>query len=210
MLRAVGHAHARVGALDPRTDGHDGIDFRIQHQINAYKKEDDPPKRVKPLPIIIIIYILAQSYGDQRNDIDLAFADIITIGLLFLLRPDEYTGTTVDDTPLRLQDVGSYIGQCHLDFLKCSTVELDSTTSMPYKFTTQKNGIKMGNVVHGLSGNGLCCPVRATTRHVKYNRLHKSKPNAPITSFYRTNKRTATKAKDITNVLCRDDDQLPS
>jgi hypothetical protein len=36
--------------------------------------------------------------------------------------------------------------------------------------------------------------------HVNYH-LHKSKPNASIASFYLTDKQTAIKAKDITDVL---------
>jgi hypothetical protein len=37
-LRAVGQAHARLGAPDLRKDLHGGIYFRIQRQIKAYKK----------------------------------------------------------------------------------------------------------------------------------------------------------------------------
>jgi hypothetical protein len=42
-LRAVGQVHARLGARDPRKDQHNGIYFRIQRQIKAYAKTDDPP-----------------------------------------------------------------------------------------------------------------------------------------------------------------------
>jgi hypothetical protein len=73
---------------------------------------------IKPIPILIVIYILAQSYGDQRNIIELALVDIITIVFFFLLRPGEYTGTTTDDTPFRLQDMGLYSGPRRLDILK--------------------------------------------------------------------------------------------
>jgi hypothetical protein len=55
ILRAVSQAHARLGAPDPRKDHHGGIDFRIQRQIKAYAK---PLRRVKLVPIIIIVYIL--------------------------------------------------------------------------------------------------------------------------------------------------------
>jgi hypothetical protein len=56
------------GVLYPRKDMHGGIDFRIQWHIKAYKKADTPPKRVKPVPIIIIIYIMAQAYDEVRSD----------------------------------------------------------------------------------------------------------------------------------------------
>jgi hypothetical protein len=105
-LRAVGQAHARLGALDPRKDSHSGIDFRIQRQIKAYKKDDAPPKCVKPVPIIIIIFIAAQAFGDTRSEEEMAISDMITINFFFLLRPGEYTGTLSDDAAFKMQYVG--------------------------------------------------------------------------------------------------------
>jgi hypothetical protein len=141
-LRAVDQAHARLGALDLRNEGHGGIYFWIQPQINAYKKVDNPPKRSKPIPILIIVYILDQAYGDQRNDVDLSLVDIITIAFFFLLRQGEYTGTTADDTLFRLQAVGLHIGQCRIDVLQCSKTDLESSTYVSYIFKTHNNGIK--------------------------------------------------------------------
>jgi hypothetical protein len=64
-LRAIGQTFARLGSPDVRKDVFGDIDFRIGRQITACKKEDSPPKRVKPIPIIIIIFILAQAYGQE-------------------------------------------------------------------------------------------------------------------------------------------------
>jgi hypothetical protein len=55
--------------------------------------------------------------------------------------------------------------------------------------------------VQGRIGSGLCCPVKATVRRIKHHRLHKSKANIPIASYYRTSWRTAIKPKDIMDVL---------
>jgi hypothetical protein len=55
---------ARLGARDIRKDAYVDIDLRIYRQFWAYTKEDDPPSRVKPVPIIVIIYILQQAIGD--------------------------------------------------------------------------------------------------------------------------------------------------
>jgi hypothetical protein len=104
----MGQAYVILMCLDPLKDGHGGIDFHIQRQIKAYKKDDDPPKRVNPIPILIIIYILAQAYGDQRKDNEVVMADTITIDFFFLLRPGEYTRTMSNDAPFRLQDVTIY------------------------------------------------------------------------------------------------------
>jgi hypothetical protein len=136
-LRAIGQAHARLGSPGPRKDTHGGIEFQIQQQINSYKKVDRPPCWVKPIPILITIYILVQAFDNHHSYSDLAIIDMIVIAFYFILRPGEYTGTTTDDTPFCLQDVGLYIGGHKLDTI---TASMDSATSVSYKFTTQKNG----------------------------------------------------------------------
>jgi hypothetical protein len=155
---------------------------------------------MKPIPIIIIIYILLQAYDNHRSDSDLAIADMIVIAFFFMLHPGEYIGTTSDDAPFRLQDVHLYIGGRKLDSTTSSLAELDAATSVSYKFTTRKNGIRDGKLVQGRSGSGLCCPIKATGRQIKYHQLYKSKPNVPIASYYLTSRRTAIKPKDTVEV----------
>jgi hypothetical protein len=200
-LRAVGQAHARLGAPDPWKDHHGNIDFRIQRQLNAYKKIDDPPRRVKPVPIIIIVYILNMAYDAARDVESMSIADMICIAFFFLLRPGEYTGTTADDTPFRLQDVGLYIRDRKLNLFQCLDAELDAATSVSYTFTTQNNGTRDEKIVQGRSGNAICCPVRATIRRLKHHRLQKSTASTPLASYYLTNRRTAVKPKDVTDTL---------
>jgi hypothetical protein len=200
-LRVVGQAHARLGGPDPRKDNFGAIDFRIQRQIKSYHKVDDPPRWVKPIPVTIILYILAQAFGVVRNDEDLAIADIIAIAFFFLLRPGEYMGTNADDTPFRLEDVALYIRDRRSDVLTASTAELDASTSVSYKFTTQKNDTWDEKLVKGISGDSKCCPVKATAKRIKYHLAKNSKPTVPIASYYCAHRRTAIKAKDITDTL---------
>jgi hypothetical protein len=200
-LRAVGQAHARLGPPDPRRDTFGGIDFRIQRQIKSYHKVDDPPRRVKPIPITIIVYIMSSAFGRECNKEDLAIADMITIAFFFLLRPGEYTGTIADDTPFRLEDVALYIRDRRLDVMTASFVEIDAATSVFYKFTTQKNGTRDEKLVQGLSGDSKCCPVTATARRIKYHRSKHSKQTISIASYYRAHHRTNIRAKDITDTL---------
>jgi hypothetical protein len=127
----------------PRKDAHGNIDFRIQRQIKAYKKDDAPPRRVKPVPITIISFIVAQAFGATRSDEEMAIADMIVIAFFFLLQPGEYTGTISDDAAFRLQDVGLYIQGRKLDLLAASDAELKISTSASYTFTTQKMVIEM-------------------------------------------------------------------
>jgi hypothetical protein len=195
-LRAVGQAHARLGAPDPRKDSHGGIDF----QIKAYKKYDAPPKRVKPVPILIIILFASQVFGDTRSDEDMAIADMITIDFFLLLRPGDYTGTLSDNAAFKMQDVGLYIQGCKLDLFSANDAEIKSATSASYTFTTQKNGNRNEKLVQGLSGDPWCCPIKATVRRVLLRRRHKASLATPIASLYR-GKRTLNKAKEVTEVL---------
>jgi hypothetical protein len=119
-----------IGAIESHTDGHCGIYFHIQFQIKVYAKVDDPPKRGKPIQIVIIIYILAQTYGEQCKYDDLAIVYMIKIYFDFLLHPCYFTGITLDDTPFRVQDVALYIGPRRLDMLQPATAELDAVISV--------------------------------------------------------------------------------
>jgi hypothetical protein len=83
--------------------------YNVKSELTK-QRTPPPPNRVKAIPISIIIFILAQSYGASCHDDIQAIADMIAITFFFLLRPGEYTGTTSNDTPFRLQDVHLYIG----------------------------------------------------------------------------------------------------
>jgi hypothetical protein len=124
---------------------HGGIYFWIQRQIKAYKKNDAPPKRMKPVPIIVIIFVAAQAFGDTRLEEEIAIADMITIAFFFLLRPGEYTSTVSDDSAFKMQDIGLYIQGCKLDLCTAATAKFKSATSVSYTFTTQKNGNRNEN-----------------------------------------------------------------
>ena len=49
-LRSVAQTFLSLGVDDPRLNSAQAIDFRIQRMLNAWKKEEPPPKRVKPIP----------------------------------------------------------------------------------------------------------------------------------------------------------------
>jgi hypothetical protein len=104
---------------------------------------------VKPVPIIIAVYILQLAYDAARGVANTAIADMICIAFFFLLRPGEYTCTTSDDTPFRLEDVSAYVRDRKLNVLLCSEAELDAATSVSYTFTTQKSGTRDEKIVQG-------------------------------------------------------------
>jgi hypothetical protein len=185
-VRAVGQAFTHLGAPDIRKDVFGEIDFRISRLFTCYKKEDSPPSRVKPVPIIIVMFLLSHANADTTIPEDRrAIADLICIAFYFLLRPGEYTGTTSDDTPFRLKDVNFHVNDLALDTLRAPVSQLQAATTVSLTFTTQKNGNKGEVLTHGLSTDPWACPVRATARRVIHLRAHTANPSTPLASYFR-------------------------
>jgi protein-disulfide isomerase len=60
------------------------LDFCLSRQLLAYKKQDPPPKRVKPIPFPIIAH--ATNFCHQANTAFAhALADMLLLGFYFLL-----------------------------------------------------------------------------------------------------------------------------
>ena len=99
-VRAVAQTFLTVGADDPRYNSLGKIDFRIQRMVAAWKKEDPPAGRVKPIPIQVIrrIAYIAQHLPPTASTL-LATADMIIIAFFYLLRPGEYTDAPSDTHP---------------------------------------------------------------------------------------------------------------
>ena len=108
-LRAVGQAFASVGAPDPRLTPTGKTEFRLARQLRSYAKADDPPNRVKPIPVQVIHHAanLARQHGTVESQ---AVVNMICMAFFFLCRPGKYTVPTCDNTPFRLCDVMFYIG----------------------------------------------------------------------------------------------------
>jgi hypothetical protein len=105
------------------------------------------------VPIIIIIFIMAEAFRDTRTDAEMVCADMITIAFFLMLQTGEYTGTMSDDAAFKMQYVHLYIQGRRLDSYLASTPELKSATSVSYTFTAQKNGNRNGESVQGLSSD---------------------------------------------------------
>lgn len=180
-VRAVAQTFLTVGADDPRYNSLGKIDFRIQRTIAAWKKEDPPAGRVKPIPIQVIrrIAFVAQHLPPTARTL-LATADMIIIAFFFLLRPGEYTDATSDTTPFHFGDVQLMVGPVRLNILTCTDAELLQATSATLTFTTQKNGVENEVIRQGRSGDPHLCPVLAIVRRVRHLREHQAAPHVPL------------------------------
>ena len=151
----------------------------------AYKKQDPPPHRVKPIPIRVLrrIALLAERSALQ---FDKSVSDMITIAFFFLLRPGEYTDTNSESTPFTLQDVQLFYGpHQRIDLRTATDAQLRNATYATLTFTTQKNGVRGEVIGLARSGDPLLCPVMALVRRILYLRRNGAPPNTPLSRLYR-------------------------
>ena len=160
---------------------HGNLDFRLTSLYQAWSKTDDPPSRVKPLPLGLLRQTV-QLALTENTLAALAAGDCLVIGYFFLLRPGEYIGLPVEatDTLFRLKDLQLWIGSRALAIFDCDVSELQAATFATLTFTRQKNGVRKETVGHGRSGHPVLCPVlRLVSRVVALRLLHAS----PTTSL---------------------------
>ena len=178
------------------------LDFRLQRMQSAYTKEDPPPNRVKPVPVMVIRRILAIAQ-QSHCPCTTALADMIGLAFFFLLRPGEYTDSQSDTPPFQLQDVQLFIGQHRLNLLTASNAQLFTATFSTLTFRDQKNGVVRGEVI-GLShsGNPQLSPPRILARRVIHLRTRHAPVGAPLSRVYMPDGHTkSVKPADITAAL---------
>jgi hypothetical protein len=184
-LRAVAQTFLSMGADDPRLNSALNTDFRIARMLAAWKKEDPPANRVKPIPISVIrrIAFVAQHLPHDSERLR-ATADMIIIAFFFLLRPGEYTDAPSDTTPFTLGDVQLAIGDRRLPLDTASDAELNQARTASLTFTTQKNGVENEVIRHFLSGDPYICAVKAIKRRVCHLRSHNAPKSTPLSRVY--------------------------
>jgi hypothetical protein len=168
----------------------------------CYARQDPPPDRVKPLPVPILRYILAQAYlaDDPTN---WAIADMICLAFFFLLRPGEYTGTASDTQPFTCHDMQFFQGGVRLDKTTTPDAHILQATFVTLEFTTQKNGVRGEVIGLGLSGDPHFCPVRAAARRFVHLRHAGAQGTQPIASYRHRASLQLTRISpaEITNLL---------
>ena len=199
-LRGIGQAFAHVGAPDPRNNDRGQMDFRLARQLAAYKKQDPPPHRVKPVPAPILQFVLSNAYRTQ-DPAARCTADMITLAFFFLLRPGEYTGTKSESTPFRRCDVALFLGPRKLNLDDTSQDVLLGASFATLEFTTQKNGVKGEVIGLGRTGHPQFCPVLAIARRILHLRRHGAPPTTPIATYWAQTKWKPVKPKDITEAI---------
>ena len=200
-IRFVGQKFSSLGAADPRLDAAGKQDFRLRRMYSAWKKVDDPPTRVEPVPMIILLR--SDEMLDHTNERDNATLDCIWIAFYFLLRPGEYIYSTSDSqTPFRLCDIEFKLGGRHFfDAHLATTLQLLSADFVSLTFTNQKNGVKGEKLAHMSNGNPRSCPVRATLRRVAHLNSNNAPPTTPLYCYYSAGRQRRVTSAMITSIL---------
>jgi hypothetical protein len=181
-LCSIGQTFASVGSPDPRYTPQGNLDFRLKRMLSCYSKQDPPPNRVKPIPVPILRYIMAQAHLAQ-DPVNMALADMICLAFFFLLRPGEYTGTASETQPFAVQDVELYLGDLKLNKATATTDQLLAATFVTLEFTTQKNSVRGEIIGLGRSGDATFCPVRAAARRILHLRQAGAPATQPLASY---------------------------
>ena len=200
-IRLVSQKFPLLGAKDPRLDEGGRQDFRLRQMYAAWNKVDDPPKRVEPVPLSILMRAEELSTSNPR---DRATMDCIWIAFYILLRPGEYANASGDALhPFRLVDVECKIGRQHIfDLQHATSRQLQAATVVLLTLTTQKNGIKGGKLAHSTNLQPTACPVRAVLRRVAHLNAHNAPQNTPLHIYYDDNQRKkAVSSTMITSLL---------
>ena len=183
-LRAVGQAYANVGTKNPRLNSHGALDFRITSLYQSWAKVEDPPSRVKPLPVTLLTQCVHLASQEQTS-LALTAADCLVIGFFVLLRPGEYIGTPNNrlDTLFHLCDLQLWIGTRALDILNCPITDVRSATFATLAYTCQKNGVRNEIIGHGRSGHPTISPVLCLIARMIALRALQAPPSTPLNAY---------------------------
>ena len=155
--------------------------------------------RVKPIPIRILLSILAQSHA-STNPHTKATGDMIALAFFFLLRPGEYTASSTT-TPFTLGDTQLFIGRNRIDLANAPDTDIAAATFASLTFTTQKNGVRGEVVGLGRSGRYFACPVLALANRVLHLRQCQAPPTTPLASYFDGTQLKIVTSADITATL---------
>jgi hypothetical protein len=173
-----------MGAPDPRLNSHGQLDFRLGAMYRAWAGSDDPPARVKPLPLPLVARVWHQASLDTCPRA-LAAATCLIFGFYFLLRPGEYLGPP-RRTQFRFGDVRFWIGSRALDHATCTDDAILAATFVTLTFNRQKNGVRNETVGHGRSGHAHLCPVHALGLRILALRRQGANATTPLNAVRTT------------------------
>jgi hypothetical protein len=180
----VGQTLALLGTCDPRVTANGKLDIRLTRQSRYYKRNEDTPTWVKPIPIPILIDAVdsALALAGPADHAIWACAEMVALAYYIVRRPGEYVVSSGElSAPFRFVDAELVVGQRRLNCRQCTDADVKAATFVMLTFTNQKNSFRGEKIGHGRSGHPRFCPVLAASRRI----LHLCRNNAlDHTSLY--------------------------
>ena len=195
---------ASLGSKDHRLIGPRTLEFRLSKLFSSWKRTDDPPDRVKPVPGTIVDHTV--TIARVTNDpFSIAVADMATVGFYYLNRPGEHTYSREQglSSPFRLCDVVFYRGARRLT-PTAPYPDIHAATFALLTYTDQKNAVRGETIGHGRTRHAFIGPVKSLARRVEHLRRHQAPPDTPLyTVFLHNNRILRISSADLTAALRR-------
>lgn len=200
-VRLISQTFQMLGLGDPRTDpATRRMDSRWTRLWKDWKHYDDPPKRVKPIPLGILLE--AQRLADESGSIALqATARMMWVAFFFLCRPGEYCATVDGNHFFRLCDVALKFGSHVLDLERAPDAELRAAAYAELEFTDQKNHNRGEKVGQYDSGHASASATKAIAEQVIHLRNNGASNDAPLCSYMHNDQWYLVTPPMLTNLL---------
>jgi len=198
-VRAVGQAFSSMGLPDPRLTPSGQIDIRLSRLLSSYNKQDNPPTRVKPIPLSVLQHAVrcARALNTPCHH---ALADMITLGFYFLLRPGEYANTSNPESyPFRMCDVHLFGNGARMSTQQLAAGSIPNFVAL--EFTNQKNGVRGELIGLGPSGDPSFCPIQAVRHRLLALHFSDAPPETPLYTYFDHNLPFAISSSTLTLAL---------
>ena len=182
-VRLIGQTIENLGHGDPRISAKTGkMDKRFTRLWKDWRHYDDPPRRVKPIPLPILLE--AQRLADESGSIALqTTARLMWIAFYFLCRPGEHCATVDSNHFFRMCDVQLFLGAKLLDLATASVARLLAATCAMLEFTDQKNSNRGEKITQCDSGHPVASATKAIAHQVLHLRSNGAAPDTPLCAY---------------------------
>lgn len=190
-----------MGARDVRLQSNGKQDYRLRELYAGFSKADPEPTRVPPVPVQVLIHLMAQQ---TQSDFHQAVQDLTCIAFFYLCRPGEYTPPSPSSSysaPFRLIDVTFTSGNTSQLATTATVSFMQHASSVTLTYTNQKNGVRNEKILHGRTPHPHLCPVKRLFRRVQHLRQHQAEPNTPLYTVFTTTGLTQVSSHNITTAL---------
>ncbi|EJK60709.1 hypothetical protein THAOC_18890, partial [Thalassiosira oceanica] len=202
-LRFVGQTMQQLGVGDKRFDpSTHKIDLRLSNMWRQWKSDDDPPARVKPIPMMVLMKAQELATADNSTA-STCTARMMWINMFFLCRPGESCATRYAAKFFRLRDVTLLYNSTVLDLSATPDGELRRATDAHLNFSDQKNKHRNEKIGQKRTSHKTASPTVAIAEQVIHLRNNKAPPSTPLCAFNERGQWFVVTSEMLTSLLRR-------